>query len=158
MVGKFVLVDLAGSEKASYSKNSGIRIREGANINKSLLALSNCINSMVTKKGHIPWRDSKLTRILQDSLGGNSKLVLIFNISPSILTLDETLYTLKYANRAKNIKKQVTQNFIPDLKGIPKFDNVIKNLNDEIEQVKMKINERNYGSSYFSSQCKIIKY
>ncbi len=83
---------------------------EGANINKSLLALGNCINSLgenYKKSRHIPYRNSKLTRLLKDSLGGNCKTVMIANISPTEATFEETLNTLKYANRAKNIKTQV---------------------------------------------------
>lgn len=84
---------------------------EGANINKSLLALGNCINMLAEKaerggKGgnFIPYRDSKLTRLLKDSLGGNCRTTMIANISPSAMTMEDTLNTLKYANRAKNIK------------------------------------------------------
>jgi kinesin family protein 18/19 len=87
-VGKFSLIDLAGSERASNTNNTGIRMVEGANINKSLLALGNCINLLYQNtekktKSYIPFRDSKLTRLLKESLGGNSKTVMIANISPA---------------------------------------------------------------------------
>ena len=108
-VGKLSLIDLAGSERACVSRNSGERQKEGANINRSLLALGNCINALCTppgrKKGtvHVPYRDSKLTRLLKDSLGGSCKTVMIANVSPSSLSYDDTHNTLKYADRAKNI-------------------------------------------------------
>ena len=152
VIGKFLLVDLAGSEKASYNKASGIKTLEGANINKSLLALSNCISALVDKKPFIPWRNSKLTRILQDSLGGNSRIVLIANISPSVMSYDENLYTLKYANRAKNIKKEVHQNIINDEKKIKKYEEVIKSLQDEIEDAKSRLREKQSPSGFFSTQ------
>ncbi len=103
--GKLNLIDLAGSEKGSVvatGNKSGMR--EGSNINKSLLALSKCINALVDKKKFIPYRDSKLTPLLQDALGGNCKTVMICNISPSSNTWDDTHNTLKYADRAKYIR------------------------------------------------------
>lgn len=86
-IGKFSLIDLAGSERAANTNNTGLRLVEGANINRSLLALGNCItllyqNSVKKTKGYVPYRDSKLTRLLKDSLGGNSRTVMIANISP----------------------------------------------------------------------------
>jgi len=84
--GKLSLIDLAGSERGTVTENRGIRLREGAKINTSLLALANCINALgdKTKKGFfVPFRDSKLTRMLKDSLGGNCKTVMIATIAPS---------------------------------------------------------------------------
>ena len=86
---------------------------EGSNINKSLLALGNCINILsekAKKAGHVPYRDSKLTRLLKDSLGGNTKTIMIACISPSLSCMEETLNTLNYAKRARNIKKKVYRN------------------------------------------------
>jgi kinesin family protein 18/19 len=109
-IAKLSLIDLAGSERASNTNNRGLRLIEGANINKSLLALGNCINALceLTKQGgptqknmHIPYRDSKLTRLLKDSLGGNCRTVMITNISPAFAAYEDTLNTLKYADRAK---------------------------------------------------------
>ncbi|KAJ3275760.1 Kinesin-like protein kif19 [Terramyces sp. JEL0728] len=101
---KLSLIDLAGS---------GMRMIEGANINKSLLALGNCINSLSDsspkKQDYINYRDSKLTRLLKDSLGGNCKTCMIANISPFVDHFEETLNTLKYASRARNIKTKLTQ-------------------------------------------------
>ena len=106
-LGKLSMIDLAGSERATKTDNRGERLTEGKNINKSLLALGNCINALAdkTKKAsHVPYRDSKLTRLLKDSLGGNCLTTMIANVSPASDQFDETLNSLKYANRAKNIK------------------------------------------------------
>lgn len=150
-IGKFVLVDLAGSEKASYNKQSGQRVLEGANINKSLLALSNCMSALVDKKSFIPWRNSKLTRILQDSIGGNSRIVLIANVSPSILSYEETSFTLKYANRVKNIKKEVKQNFLVSEMEIRQYESIINQIQEEIEETKGKIKEKQ-SSNFLMTQ------
>jgi kinesin family protein 18/19 len=102
------MIDLAGSERASVTKNRGIRLKEGANINRSLLALGNCINilSDTNKKGSfVPYRDSKLTRLLKHSLGGNTITIMIACISSSYQSYEETVNTLKYANRARCIEK-----------------------------------------------------
>jgi kinesin family protein 18/19 len=106
------IIDLAGSERASATKNRGARLTEGANINKSLLALGSCINALcdMRKHNHIPYRNSKLTRLLKFSLGGNCKTVMIVCVSPSSVHFDETQNTLRYANRAKNIQTKVTKN------------------------------------------------
>lgn len=94
------LIDLAGSERGTVTENRGIRLREGAKINQSLLALANCINALgdKNKKGSfVPYRDSKLTRMLKDSLGGNCRTVMIVTIAPSSNQFEETINTLKYA-------------------------------------------------------------
>ena len=86
---------------------------EGANINKSLLSLGNCINILSDKSksgGFVPYRDSKLTRLLKDSLGGNTKTIMIACVSPAFSAYEETMNTLKYANRARNIKKKAIKN------------------------------------------------
>ncbi len=106
---KLCLVDLAGSERAATSENRGIRQVEGANINRSLLALGNCINilSDAHKRGaFVPYRDSKLTRMLKDSLGGNTRTIMIACVSPSYMAYEETINTLKYAARARKIKRK----------------------------------------------------
>jgi hypothetical protein len=105
-VGKLNLVDLAGSEKQSKTNATGDRLKEAQKINLSLSALGNVISALVDGRStHIPYRDSKLTRLLQDSLGGNTKTVMIAAISPADYNYDETLSTLRYASRAKNILK-----------------------------------------------------
>lgn len=106
-------MDLAGSERGAVTENKGVRLQEGANINRSLLALGNCINLLSdnAKKGSfVPYRDSKLTRLLKESLGGNTRSIMIACISPSSLCYEETVNTLKYAVRARCIKKNVKKN------------------------------------------------
>ncbi|NXT75576.1 KIF19 protein, partial [Zapornia atra] len=109
--GKLFMVDLAGSERAAQTQNRGKRMKEGAHINRSLLALGNCINALSEKGGSraqfVNFRDSKLTRLLKDSLGGNSRTVMIAHISPASTSFEESRMTLIYADRAKNIKTQV---------------------------------------------------
>ncbi|XAR63874.1 Plus-end-directed kinesin ATPase [Bertholletia excelsa] len=103
-VGKLSLIDLAGSERALATDQRTLRSLEGANINRSLLALSSCINALVEGKKHIPYRNSKLTQLLKDSLGGSCNTVMIANISPSTLSFGETQNTLHWADRAKEIR------------------------------------------------------
>ncbi|KAL9543052.1 hypothetical protein MBANPS3_008295 [Mucor bainieri] len=113
IVSKFHFVDLAGSERLKRTKAEGNRAREGISINSGLLALGNVISALgdeSRKSVHIPYRDSKLTRLLQDSLGGNSQTLMMACVSPSDSNFLETLSTLKYANRARNIKNKVTIN------------------------------------------------
>ena len=98
------LIDLAASEKGCITGNKGARFREGSNINKSLLALGNCINALADGSKHIPYRSSKLTRLLKDSIGGNRTTDMIANVSPSSATFEVTVDTLKYADRVKNIR------------------------------------------------------
>ena len=105
-VGKLNLVDLAGSERVRLSGATGTRLEESKKINQSLSALGNVIKALTEPKGrpHIPYRDSKLTRILEDSLGGNCKTTMMAMISPALESFTESLSTLKFANRAKHIK------------------------------------------------------
>ena len=106
-------MDLAGSERPSKTGATGARMKEGIKINMSLTALGNVISALVDGKPHIPYRDSKLTRLLQDSLGGNTKTVMMAAISPADYNHDETMSTLRYANRAKNIKNKPVVNEDP---------------------------------------------
>lgn len=141
-VGKLSLVDLAGSERAANTKNVGVRLVEGANINRSLLALGNCINALGEKgnKGNfVPYRDSKLTRLLKDSLGGNCRTVMIACISSAESSFEETLNTLKYANRAKNIKTNVQRNVLNINYHISEYVQLINNLRGEIQVLKSQI-------------------
>ncbi|KAH6882533.1 hypothetical protein J4E91_003476 [Alternaria rosae] len=126
------IIDLAGSERASATKNRGERLTEGANINKSLLALGSCINALCDprKRNHIPYRNSKLTRLLKFSLGGNCKTVMIVCVSPSSAHFDETQNTLRYANRAKNIQTKVTKN--------------VYNVNRHVKDYLVKIDEQRH--------------
>ena len=111
---KLALVDLAGAERASETNNRGQQLRDGANINRSLLSLANCINALGKrkKKGFVfvPFRDSKLTRILKDGLCGNSRTVMVATVSGSSMQYEHTVNTLKYADRAKEIKTHVQEN------------------------------------------------
>ena len=142
VIGKLSLIDLAGSERGTVTENRGIRLREGAKINQSLLALANCINALgdKNKKGSfVPYRDSKLTRMLKDSLGGNCKTVMIVTISPSSSQFDETVNTLKYANRAKNIATKPIENKKLVEFHIAEYKNIIKELRGEIDDLRLKI-------------------
>jgi len=111
-MGKLNLVDLAGSERVRVTGATGARLEESKNINKSLSALGNVINALTDKqkRDHVPYRDSKLTRLLEDSLGGNCKTTLMAMISPSAEGFGESLSTLKFATRAKKIKNEARIN------------------------------------------------
>ncbi|KAI9311711.1 hypothetical protein BX666DRAFT_1867533 [Dichotomocladium elegans] len=113
VISKFHFVDLAGSERLDRTGAQGVRAREGIAINSGLLALGNVISALgddSRRSTHIPYRDSKLTRLLQDSLGGNSQTLMVACVSPADSNMQETLSTLKYANRARNIKNRVSVN------------------------------------------------
>ncbi|CAN9507142.1 unnamed protein product [Ophioblennius macclurei] len=143
-IAKMSLIDLAGSERASATNAKGARLREGANINRSLLALGNVINALAdpkSKKTHIPYRDSKLTRILKDSLGGNCRTVMIANVSPSSLSYDDTHNTLKYANRAKEIKSSLKSNVVSLDSHIGQYAVICQKQQQEILQLKQKLKE-----------------
>jgi len=133
--GMLNLVDLAGSERQGKTGAQGVRFKEATKINLSLSALGNVISALVEGKGkHIPYRDSKLTRLLQNSLGGNTKTVMIACVSPSDDSYDETLSTLRYANRAKNIKNK------PKINEDPK-DALLKQYQDEIKKLKQMLRD-----------------
>ena len=159
--GKFMLLDLAGCEKTSFNNN--IKNKELGSINKSLLALNKCINLLVSKnRGFIPWRDSNLTRLLQESLCGNSKLVIIATVSMALDSFDETMFTLNFANKAKNLKLNLKKNIIQTKEtGINKYDKFISNIKEEIVGIKKDIlkqegfkdnNERNEINPYVNNK------
>lgn len=128
--GKLNLVDLAGSERQSKTEATGDRLKEAQKINLSLSALGNVISALVDGKSkHIPYRDSKLTRLLQDSLGGNTKTVMIAALSPADYNYDETLSTLRYASRAKQIQNK------PKINEDPK-DALLREYADEIKKLR----------------------
>jgi len=105
--GKLIMVDLAGSEKAKKTGALRATLDEAKNINQSLSALGNVINALTApNQTHVPYRDSALTRILQDSLGGNSKTSLVITCSPSLESIPETLSTLRFGTRAKGVQNQ----------------------------------------------------
>jgi len=105
--GRLSLIDLAGSERAAATLNTGTRLREGANINKSLLALANCINALSNGSERVKYRDSKLTHLLKSSLEGDCHVAMLAAVTPSHKSYEESHNTLKYAHRAKNIKSNV---------------------------------------------------
>ncbi|PRD30944.1 UNVERIFIED_CONTAM: osm-3 [Trichonephila clavipes] len=128
--GKLNLVDLAGSERQAKTGATGDRLKEATKINLSLSALGNVISALVDGKSkHIPYRDSKLTRLLQDSLGGNTKTLMVACLSPADNNYDETLSTLRYANRAKNITNK------PKVNEDPK-DALLREYQEEIRRLK----------------------
>ncbi|TGZ68900.1 hypothetical protein CRM22_004014 [Opisthorchis felineus] len=141
-IGKLFLIDLAGSERASKTLNRGKRMTEGAHINRSLLALGNCINALsdTSNRKFVNYRDSKLTRLLKDSLAGNCRTVMIAHISPSSWQFDETCNTLVYANRAKSIKTKVRRNVVDVDRHISQYTELINELHEEITRLKMNLN------------------
>ncbi|GAB1609860.1 kinesin-like protein KIF3B [Argonauta hians] len=135
-VGKLNLVDLAGSERQTKTGSTGDRLKEATKINLSLSALGNVISALVDgKSSHIPYRDSKLTRLLQDSLGGNARTVMVANIGPASYNYDESITTLRYANRAKNIKNK------PKINEDPK-DALLREFQEEIKRLKAHLAAR----------------
>ncbi|MBZ3881845.1 Eukaryotic translation initiation factor 3 subunit B [Sciurus carolinensis] len=145
-LGRLFMVDLAGSERACQTQNRGKRMKEGAHINRSLLALGNCINALSEKGGsraqYVNFRDSKLTRLLKDALGGNSRTVMIAHISPASTSFEESRTTLLYAYRAKNIKTRVKRNLLNVSYRIAQYTDVISDLRREIEHLKSKIEKQ----------------
>eukprot|EP00242_Pyramimonas_sp_CCMP2087_P003982 CAMPEP_0198214834 /NCGR_PEP_ID=MMETSP1445-20131203/44469_1 /TAXON_ID=36898 /ORGANISM="Pyramimonas sp., Strain CCMP2087" /LENGTH=657 /DNA_ID=CAMNT_0043890189 /DNA_START=574 /DNA_END=2543 /DNA_ORIENTATION=- len=136
-VGKLNLVDLAGSERVRLTGATGRRLEESKKINQSLSALGNVIAALTDQKGrqHIPYRDSKLTRILEDSLGGNCKTTMMAMISPALECFLESLSTLKFVNRAKNIKNNAQVNEDVDQKTLLlKYEHELRRLRQELDQ------------------------
>ena len=142
-VATLSIIDLAGSERAAATTNMGQRMVEGANINKSLLALGNCINSLCESGGavrHVPYRNSKLTRLLKFSLGGNCKTVMIVCVAPTSQHFDDTHNTLIYAERATRIKtKVVTRNVLNVNRHVGQYVEAINRLNQEVAELKSKL-------------------
>src|SRR6201992_647470 len=144
------IIDLAGSERASATKNRGERLIEGANINKSLLALGSCINALCDPRNsnNVPYRNSKLTRLLKFSLGGNSKTVMIVCVSPSSAHFDETQNTLRYANRAKNIQTKVTRNVFNVNRHVKDY---LKKIDEQMALInELKQQQKDYEATAFA--------
>merc|ERR1719410_2596793 len=135
-ISKFHLVDLAGSERQKKTKADGERLKEGININMGLLALGNVISALGDEKrgpdSHIPYRDSKLTRLLQDSLGGNSHTLMVACVSPADSNLEETISTLRYADRARKIKNKPIVNKDPR-------NEELSRLRNQVQQLQMQL-------------------
>ncbi|XP_052801091.1 uncharacterized protein LOC128231881 [Mya arenaria] len=153
-VAKLCLVDLAGSERATVTKNKGSRFREGANINRSLLALGNVINALAENKskGFVPYRDSKLTRLLKDSLGGNCQTVMIAAVSPSSMSYEDTYNTLRYADRAKHIKATLKKNVLNVDFHMAQYGKIVQELRKEIKELKGKLQAYEDGKMISSRQ------
>uniref|UniRef100_A0A3Q4BJL2 Kinesin-like protein n=1 Tax=Mola mola TaxID=94237 RepID=A0A3Q4BJL2_MOLML len=146
-VGRLNLVDLAGSERQAKTGVQGERLKEAAKINLSLSALGNVISALADgRSGHVPYRDSKLTRLLQDSLGGNAKTVMVATLGPASQHYDETLTTLRYANRAKNIQNQ------PRVNEDPK-DALLREFQMEIARLRAQLNHRRWRSKQKREQA-----
>lgn len=144
--GKLALVDLAGSERASETNSGGQKLRDGANINRSLLALANCINALGKqhKKGlaYVPYRNSKLTRILKDGLSGNSQTVMIATVSPANSQYHHTVNTLKYADRAKEIKTHIQKNIGTVDTHVSDYQRMIDNLQIEVCRLRKELADK----------------
>ncbi|KAL1817747.1 kinesin-like protein KIN-4A [Daucus carota subsp. sativus] len=153
LCAKLHLVDLAGSERAKRTGSDGMRFKEGVHINKGLLALGNVISALGDEKKrkeglHVPYRDSKLTRLLQDSLGGNSRTVMIACVSPADINAEETLNTLKYANRARNIQNKPVVNRDP-------ISNEMLKMRQQLECLQAELCARGGGAS--SNELQVLK-
>ncbi|XP_025886631.1 kinesin-like protein KIN-4A isoform X2 [Solanum lycopersicum] len=153
LCAKLHLVDLAGSERAKRTGSDGLRFKEGVHINRGLLALGNVISALGDEKKrkegvHVPYRDSKLTRLLQDSLGGNSRTVMIACISPADINAEETLNTLKYANRARNIQNK------PVINRDPVSSEMLK-MRQQLEFLQAELCARGGGAS--SDEIQVLK-
>jgi hypothetical protein len=132
---KIHIVDLAGSERADSTGATGARLKEGSAINQSLSALGNVINALTRpakERGHIPYRDSKLTYLLSDSLGGNSLTLMLACLSPTAANHDESLSTLRFAERVKSIKNQAKINMDPLMLRILELE-------EEVEALKRRL-------------------
>lgn len=154
----FHLIDLAGSERQKMAETFGERLKEASMINKSLSSLGNVINSLVEiaegRQRHVPYRDSKLTFLLKDSLGGNSKTCIIANISPSLMCYGETLSTLRFAERAKMVKNRAVVN--EDTTG------TLSELREEVKRLKtlLKTQQDSPGQGFsidFSERIKQVE-
>ncbi|KAG0299254.1 kinesin motor protein cin8 [Dissophora globulifera] len=145
-IGKLNLVDLAGSENIARSGAEATQAKEAGRINQSLLTLGRVINSLVERSQHIPYRESKLTRLLEDSLGGKTKTCIIATISPARSCLEETISTLNYANRAKNIKNT------PEINQKMSKKTLIKEYLMEIDRLKADLNATREKNGVFMTQ------
>lgn len=150
------IIDLAGSERASATRNMGERMKEGANINKSLLALSSCISALCLPpnrgmlKPHVPYRNSKLTRMLKFSLGGNCRTVMIVCISPSSKDIEDTHNTLVWADKAKNVSTKISKNTAGNHVSVQQYLITINEQNSRIkhlEEAILKLEGGNQGMS-----------
>mmetsp|Transcript_3037 Transcript_3037/g.3174 ORF Transcript_3037/g.3174 Transcript_3037/m.3174 type:complete len:1094 (-) Transcript_3037:19-3300(-) len=155
--GQLNLVDLAGSECVGRSGAQNQRAREAGSINQSLLTLGRVITALVDHHGHIPYRDSKLTRLLQESLGGKAKTCIIATLSPSQLAVEETMSTLDYAHRAKNIKNQPTVNERMTKKVVLKeYCAAIESLKSQLQLTREKNGVYVDPNEYYAMEARIL--
>ncbi|KAK7079533.1 Kinesin-like protein kif18a [Halocaridina rubra] len=151
-IAKLSMIDLAGSERGAATGFKGARFREGASINKSLLALGNCINALADGLHHVPYRNSKLTRLLKDSIGGNCRSIMIAAVSPAVASYEDTFNTLRYANRAKTIKTTLKKNLMNVDQHVSQYVKIVEDLREEICRLKEKVKsyeekEKSWASS-----------
>lgn len=140
--GKLFLTDLAGSERAKKTKNRGKRLQEGAHINRSLLALGNCINALAAGSRYVNYRDSKLTRLLKEALGGKCKTVMIAHVSPETKHREESKNTLIYADRANHITTRMQQPaLLEESREFPMahYQSLVTELREEVSRLKNKM-------------------
>lgn len=140
--GRLFLTDLAGSERAKKTKNRGKRLQEGAHINRSLLALGNCINALSGGAKYVNYRDSKLTRLLKEALSGRCKTVMIAHVSPEAQHRDETKNTLIYADRANHITTRLQNpELVEETREFPMhhYQHLVTELREEVSRLKTKM-------------------
>ncbi|XP_024940818.1 kinesin-like protein KIF19 isoform X2 [Cephus cinctus] len=138
---RLFMIDLAGSERAKQTKNHGKRLQEGAHINRSLLALGNCINALSAGARYVNYRDSKLTRLLKEALSGNCRTVMIAHVSPAGVHKDESRNTLIYADRANKISNKVERNVFDVNYHVSQYRNIISDLKNEISRLRNKMTD-----------------
>ncbi|XP_045115573.1 kinesin-like protein KIF19 isoform X2 [Portunus trituberculatus] len=152
-LGRLFMIDLAGSERAKQTQNKGKRLQEGAHINRSLLALGNCINALAEGQAKfVNFRDSKLTRLLKDALSGNCRTVMVAHVSPSHHHREETRNTLIYAARARNISLKTHSNRLNVTSQVTQYKQMITELQEEVQRLKDKIADNNQDCRDGSSQ------
>lgn len=152
-------VDLAGSERIRQTGSEGIRLKEGGHINRSLLSLATVINKLAEGSQHIPYRDSKLTRILQPSLGGNACTAIVCAVTPSALYVDESLSTLKFASRAKSIEnKPVVNEIVSDEVRLKRYERETEELKEKLRSLrKRKLNEGSIDLNVLQASLQALK-
>lgn len=140
--GRLFLTDLAGSERAKKTKNRGKRLQEGAHINRSLLALGNCINALSGGARYVNYRDSKLTRLLKEALSGKCKTVMIAHVAPESKHRDETKNTLVYADRANSITTRLQNSvYVDEMQNFPTkhYQHLVSELREEVSRLRSKM-------------------
>ncbi|KAH0572069.1 Kinesin-like protein [Spironucleus salmonicida] len=157
-VGKLNLVDLAGSERQGKTEATGDRLKEGAKINLSLSNLGIVIQKLVDQETHIPYRQSKLTHLLKDSLGGNSKTLMVVAVSPASTNFEETMSTLRYADRAKRIKNKAKVNEDPKDAQIREMKDQIQSLEEQLQKLFSGVQpDTEEGQQHQAEQIQIIQ-